>query len=128
MNYLAYLLFGPWPGKMVLLLFITGIALLLTPTLTQPIHGYKMRKLISVFIIICAIVLSVLLLIKGIVPITSADKEKLAAEIARTPNGKVVFEKYAKPWNELTKIDYLVLEQLLKRKRHPHFRHVKGKE
>lgn len=128
MKYFAYLLLGPWLGKVALLLAVIGVTLLLIPNLTQPIHGYKIRKILGCFIIICAFSIASALLINGQEPISSEQKSSLVKAIEKTHEGNMVFEHYGTNFDELTKIDYVALSKALQRKRHPHFRRSKNTE
>lgn len=123
MNYFAYLLLGPWLGKVALLLMVLGIALLLIPDLTQPIHGYKIRKIAGFFVLLCAFLGSSWVLVEGHKPISHYHTKKLHDAINQTSEGNSVFASYDKDWGELTEIDYVTLKKFLARKSHPHFKH-----
>lgn len=123
MNYFAYLLFGPWHGKISLLLLFISIFLLLKTCLIQPIHGYKIRKILGSFLLCIALVCGTYSLIQGKKPITQQHIKELQLTIKKTKNGNNIFNNYNKDWSELNEVDYITLKKILERKRHPHFKH-----
>lgn len=123
MNYFAYLLFGPWLGKISLLLLFISIILLLKTCLIQPIHGYKIRKILGSLLFCIALACGTYSLIQGNKPITQQHIKELEFAIKKTKSGNNIFNNYNKDWSELNEIDHITLKKILERKRHPHFKH-----
>ena len=123
MHYLLYLIVGPWVGKWALFASATGLCLLFSARLTQPIHGFNLKRIVEFLLLSSAIIAFIWVFKLGTAPISASHWQELQALANTTPNGGTVIKTYSQ--QSLTEIDFFALRQKLKRMGHPHFLHSK---
>lgn len=121
MNYLSYLIFGPYTGKLVLLCLLVGLVLFVYPGIILPIHGYKLKKIIGGLLVSCALITGSWLINKGLAPMTAQHRMMLIDQANKLPQ-KQKFEGLMRiQAQNLTEIDFVILRRSLHQMHHPHF-------
>lgn len=120
MRYLLYFLLGPWSGQSAILSFIVSLWLLLSHGLIQPLHGLKLKKIAGVCFLASALMSFAWTVQLGHAPISPKHLQKLYQLEKNIPNGQSILANYAV--EDLTEMDFFLLETKIKQAIHPHFR------
>ncbi len=121
MDYVHYIIFGPWQGVVSLVLILIGIFFCFVPYLVHPELAFAsyakrgMRSMFGIVFIVAGLIGLAVVCYLGTQKISGNQYQVLQSETKNVPAAQKLVSKHMKANTGITRMDYFLLERKLEK-------------